>query len=485
VALGSLAPAAPAIGQVTPPPLEPVRIVGGPGHAGLYAWGVATLPDGRMVIGDYWNLRVAVYHPDGSFDQEIMTAATRGSGYGQHQAPYGVAVDPVTNDVYVGDVDGGANVDKYRYDAGTNSWSFQLQFGSRGTGKDRFLYPASVAVGSDRFVFVADHWDHNVTMLTPNGRELFSFGSEGTGKGQFRQPRGIAVCHGCANGNDLLFVTDTFNTRVQVFRHRVGKRRPASVAFVRAFGVAGDQPGQFSNGKDLRGVAVDAAAKRVFVVDAASGWVNTYNLRGAYQGIRFGGFGSDAGSLAGGGRHLAVGTDGRVWVGHMPAFRAVIYDVAVGGYVGEAPWPAEPPPPLGFNQPRDVAIGPDGAIVVADSHNWRMVAIAASGKTQLAEWGTRGGGPYAFNYQKGVGVDPRNGDVVVGRAGLGRRRHRTGPRALQASARRRRVARRAHLGRRWPQHSRAGPEPARRRAVHVRSGGHRPGAVPLRAAARL
>ena len=415
IAIGSLMPAGPALGQVTPPPLEPVRVVGGPGHAGMYAWGVATLPDGRMLLGDYWNLRVAVYHPDGTFDQDVMTSATRGSGYGQHQAPYGVAVDPVTNDVYIGDVDGGANVDKYLYDAGTDTWSFGLQFGTEGGGMNQFLYPASIAVGSDRLVFVADHWSDNVVVLRPNGRELFSFGGSATQAGSFTAPRGIAICHGCAaKANDLVLITDNFAGKVHVFRHRVGRKKPASIRFLRSFGTDGTAPGQFSPGHDLRGVAVDGLTKRVYVVDAASGWVNTYNLRGKYLGVRFGGFGSDVGSLAGGGRHLAVGTDGRVWVGHMPAFRAVIYDFDVGGYVGEAPWPAEPPPPLGFNQPRDVAIGPDGEIVVADTHNWRMLSIDAAGTSQRAEWGIRGGGPFAFNYQKGVGIDQQSGDVIVG-----------------------------------------------------------------------
>jgi tripartite motif-containing protein 71 len=406
---------APATAQTTPAPLAPVRIVGGPGHAGMYAWGVAALPDGRVLLGDYWNLRVAAYNPDGSFDQDVMTSATRGSGYGQHQAPYGVAVDPVTNDVYVGDVDGGANVDKYLYAPRTDSWSFGLQFGTEGGGVNQFLYPASIAVGSDRLVFVADHWSDNVVVLRPNGTELFSFGGSATTAGSFTAPRGIAICHGCApNANDLVLITDNFAGKVHVFRHRVGGKGPASIRFLRSFGTDGTAPGQFSPGHDLRGVAVDEAAKRVYVVDAASGWVNVYDLKGAYLGVRFGGFGNDAGSLAGGGRHLAVAADGRIWVGHMPAFRAVIYDFDAGGYVGEAPWPAEPPPPLGFNQPRDVAIGPEGEIVVADSHNWRMLSIAAGGTTQLAEWGTRGGGPFAFNYQKGVAIDQRNGDVIVG-----------------------------------------------------------------------
>jgi tripartite motif-containing protein 71 len=38
--------------------LTPVRQIGGPGHAALYAWGAATAPDGSVYIRDYWNYRI-------------------------------------------------------------------------------------------------------------------------------------------------------------------------------------------------------------------------------------------------------------------------------------------------------------------------------------------------------------------------------------------------------------------------------------------
>ena len=115
-----------------------------------------------------------------------------------------------------------------------------------------------------------------------------SFGGSATETGSFTAPRGIAICHGCAaGGNDLVLITDNFAGKVHVFRHRVGGRKPGSIRFVSSFGRDGTTHGEFSPGHDLRGVAIDPATKRVYVVDAASGWTNSYNLRGQYLGVRF------------------------------------------------------------------------------------------------------------------------------------------------------------------------------------------------------
>ena len=72
--------------------VTPVRIVGGSGHAGLYGWGAATLNDGSVLIGDYWNFRIQRWNDDGTnrrtYTNRVSTDATKGVG-----APYDVAVD--------------------------------------------------------------------------------------------------------------------------------------------------------------------------------------------------------------------------------------------------------------------------------------------------------------------------------------------------------------------------------------------------------
>src|SRR5258708_3145527 len=61
--------------------------IGGPGHAGLYGWGVTTLLDGSILIGDYWNLRVLHYASDGTpLGSWISTTAPKAA---QVFSPYG------------------------------------------------------------------------------------------------------------------------------------------------------------------------------------------------------------------------------------------------------------------------------------------------------------------------------------------------------------------------------------------------------------
>ena len=44
----------------------PVTTIGGSATAQVYAWGAATMPDGSILIGDYWNLRIVRYNVDGT-----------------------------------------------------------------------------------------------------------------------------------------------------------------------------------------------------------------------------------------------------------------------------------------------------------------------------------------------------------------------------------------------------------------------------------
>jgi sugar lactone lactonase YvrE len=370
----------------------PVRQVGGSGHAGLYGWGMATMGDGSVLIGDYWNFRIFHYATDGTNLGLVVDTNTKGAGATQHQSPYGIAVDPVTQDVYFGDVDQNKTVDKYAADG-----TYLLSWGGNGTGPGRFMYPSRVAVGPDRRVYVADQWDHNVVVHDPDGTELFAFGGNGAANGQFKQPRGLAF-----DAAGRLFVVDNYNQRVQVF--------DAEGTFLFKFGQKGTAPGQFAQNPDLRGLAIDRTNGWVYVVDASSGYVNKYDTSGNYL-LRFGGFGSGPGKFPGGGREVTVDGDGNVWVGDMPGFRAQKFSPA-GELLLAVPNPPEPPPPAGFNQPRGVALDAAGNIFVTDTHNWRVQKLAPNGSF-LLEWGHRGGGDYGFNYQRGLAVDQRDGTVVV------------------------------------------------------------------------
>jgi DNA-binding beta-propeller fold protein YncE len=380
--------------------LVPIRQVGGPGHADVYPWGLATTLDGKVLMTDYWNWRVVQFNTDGTFDRQVVGPSW--SGPSIHQAPYGIAVDPRNGDFYFGDVDSGATVDKY-----TAGGSFLYSVGgpTSGSGTGRYVYPAYVAVASTGNLVVADSRDNNLVMVSPTGAELFTFGT--TSPGRVQTPRGIAICHHCDSvSSDLLFVAEANGRRVDVFRLNDGGTTASSVSFVRQFGTSGTGPGRF--GGDMRGVAVDEVNKWVYVVDAGTGWVSKWTTTGTYL-LRFGGFGTNPGQFVGGGRGVTVDHDGNVWVADLPDFKAQKFTPSGQFLLATA---TNGPPPGGFNASAGVAVDTVGNIFVADQRNWRIQRFDASGQYVL-DWGARGGGGQGLNYARGVAVDPTSGAVVV------------------------------------------------------------------------
>ncbi|MGZ8566051.1 MAG: hypothetical protein ACXWXS_03260, partial [Actinomycetota bacterium] len=384
------------IGIAVPPPAEAAftlthsRNIGEPGSAFLYAWGAESLPDGDILISDYWNYSIKRFHANGDFVTELIED-TQGSARGSHLAPYDIAATPNGNVFYFGDVDAQRTVDKYRIDG-----TFLLDFG----GPARYTYPAYPAVTSDRRVVVVDSRSHRISVTKANGQELFRFGTTGRGEGQFRTPRGIDICRRCAPGNDdWLYIADSGNARGQIWRLRRGGTTAASATFVKNFG--GDR---FGGGGNLRGIAVDKERGFVYVVDAFTGFTNKFDLDGTFL-KRFGGKGTGGGRFPTGGRSVAVDGRGRVWVADLAQFRVHVFSRS-GRYRFQVPRTPQPPPLGGFNTPSDVAVDPQGYIWVIDTMNQRFQKFAPNG-TALEEWGIRGGPQaYGFNYPRGIAVGP-------------------------------------------------------------------------------
>lgn len=369
--------------------VTPVRLVGAgvDGHAGLYGWGAATMLDGSVLIGDYWNMRVQRYATDGTLLGTFID--NPGFGPGQHQAPYGLAVDPTTGDVYM------ADTDRYRVNKYDDAGTFLLSFGVQGTDAGKFKYPSRIAVSSTGMVYVADTWDNRISIHTPDGTEIGSFGGSGATLGQLRAPHGMAF-----DAADRLFVADARNNRIQVF--------DATGTALFAFSGKGYQPGNFVG--DMRGLAIDQANGFVYASDGIGNRINKFTTDGTYVS-RFGSSGFGPGQFSDGGREVTVDGDGSVWVGDMPNFRAQKF-AADGTFLFEVPGPPAPPLPGGFNAPRGVAVDNDGNIFVTDTYNWRIQKLAPNGDP-VTSWGTRGQDEYRFNYSRMLAIDPRNGDVVV------------------------------------------------------------------------
>ena len=125
-------------------------------------------------------------------------------------------------------------------------------FGSKGSGPGCFDRPGDIAFGSDGLVYVVDqgnrrvsvwskegifkrqftpkydphhitatndnhllitsHSSHTIMVYTLEGKLIHQFGAEGSDPGRFNYPYGI-----CVDDNELVYVVDCRNKRVQVF----------------------------------------------------------------------------------------------------------------------------------------------------------------------------------------------------------------------------------------------------------------------------
>ncbi|GFO54602.1 hypothetical protein GMSM_16090 [Geomonas sp. Red276] len=102
------------------------------------------------------------------------------------------------------------------------------QFGAMGDSSGEMNKPKGIAVDPEGNVYVADALLDAVQIFDDTGQFLFTFGGVGTEDGAFWMPSGI-----CIRG-EYIFVTDTFNQRIQIFRRVAPERESSAVSGVAA-----------------------------------------------------------------------------------------------------------------------------------------------------------------------------------------------------------------------------------------------------------
>lgn len=247
------------------------------------------------------------------------------------------------------------------------------QFGSLS-----LLSPRAVAVGADGRQVIADSGNHRIVVLDAAGNFLLEFGGrcdlsageaggcvdrDGAGPmelgdGQFNEPWGVAV-----DGQGQIFVSDTWNGRIQVFG--------PDGSFVRKWG-----------------------------------YLNTSQEMGDPMAM----FGP---------RGLAVDGNGNLWVADTGKKRITLFS-AMGEFMQQVGGGGTT---LGrFEEPTDVAVDPrDGSIFVADAWNLRIQKLDAT-LQPLAEWPVPSWGSQHLYHKPSLAVtgsgdvyatDPANYRVLV------------------------------------------------------------------------
>jgi DNA-binding beta-propeller fold protein YncE len=221
-------------------------------------YGVAVAPNGNVYVADSGNTRIQYFNATGSY---LGKWGSQGSGNGQFNSPRGVTVAPGGN-VYV------SEYYNHRIQYFTANGSYLGQWGSYGWGNGEFCWPRGVGAAPNGNVYVADHSNYRIQYFTPNGSFLGKWGSEGGGNGQFYWPLGVAVAP--SGGN--VYVADTYNHRVQYFT--------ASGSYLGKWGSRGSGNGQFDYPDD---VAV-ARNGNVFVIERWNDRVQYFTANGSYLG---------------------------------------------------------------------------------------------------------------------------------------------------------------------------------------------------------
>ena len=163
----------------------------------------------------------------------IVTVGQEGSGPLPFGNSVGVAISPITGQVYISDKDND------RVQVFYPDLTFSYSFGSKGSANGEFDYPHGIAIDSQGLVYVADCWNHRIQKFSPNGKFVSKFGTEGSGPGQLDSPYCITI----DTAASLVYVSELGNNCISVFT--------SDGVFVSRFGSKGSNISQFYHPKGL------------------------------------------------------------------------------------------------------------------------------------------------------------------------------------------------------------------------------------------
>jgi sugar lactone lactonase YvrE len=228
-----------------------------------YPYGEAVDNAGNLYVADTENHLIRKITAAG---QVTILAGNGTAGYAEGPAlaaqfnePRGVAVD-AAGTVYVADT---RNHSIRKITAGGEVTTLA----GRATGA-RFNQPRGLAVDAEGNVYVADSYNHRICKITAGGQVTILAGTskagfaEGKGtEAQFNEPRGVAV-----DAAGTVYVADTHN---HCIRRITGGGEVTTLAGSNAAGYT-DGPATAARFNEPYGVAVNAAARTLVVVDASN-----------------------------------------------------------------------------------------------------------------------------------------------------------------------------------------------------------------------
>lgn len=377
--LAATAPMAQAATLPTP------TVLGGPGHATVYASGMEVGPDGTLVVADTGNDSIAKFSASGTLIWRVSGGTTDGD---EAENARDIAIDS-SGDVYVGDA--------------ALSRVIKLS-GSTGTTLGTWTGPSTDKIGSpigltykDGKIYVADALKRKIRIFDTSGVQQSAIAESGSCSL-------AAVRDADADSAGNIYVANYTNNNILKFS--------SSGTCLGTWGTQGSAPGQFKNPYGVRVANDPVWGESVYVADSNNNRIQIFSTSGSYR-TSFGTTGtySQTGSFTTL-RRVAVASNGDVWGADLWGWRLVRFARTSTGF-SYAQTIGGTPPPLtstaAFNEPRAVAVGPTGNLNVMDTVNQRIVQMTPDGAI-VDSCGERDSRPVSLNWPRGLAVDPATGD---------------------------------------------------------------------------
>jgi tripartite motif-containing protein 71 len=372
----------------------------------------------RLYIADDQRHRILVTDTGGKI---IRSFGGSGTGPGQLNFPYGVAVDPAGR-IFVAD---NLNHRILRFSTASTGYAYKARWGSYGRGPGQLAFVRGIATDRSGNVYVANTGDDRVDVFDLNGRLLRSFGTSGRAEGQFNTPSGVA-----ADSDGIRAVTDAVNGRVELLGpdgtiiSSMGSPNPGPTILPRPVAVAFDVPGNIyvldqrrativvfsrATGLPVRTIGTQGSGPGQMLDPSAIALDGAGNIYVADSGndriVRFTGAGNPLGAITqigSGLRGVAVTPDGsriyttvgnfvRIW---SPDGSEIDSFGGSGRNLGK------------LNTPSQLTLDQAGDVWVVDRGNNRVQQFGPDGQ-RLAMVGERGTGTGQFTRPTGVSVDCR------------------------------------------------------------------------------
>ncbi len=277
------------------------------------------------------------------------------------RGPFGVAVNS-RDVVYVAEINN-ARLARFTSDG---QWLGTLRSID---GYGELKGPFDVAVGPGDGLYVTDTRNHRVLALDAAEKLRFVLGSgkKSARPGDFIEPHCVAV-----NRRGEIFVSDTFNARIQKFS--------PTGEFLKAWGRPGSGPGEFLHNGYLGGIACDDLGF-VYVRETDGGRIQKYSEDGEHV-LTFARRGIGPGELDEG--YGCAFLNGTIYCAD--TFENRIQRFTTAGELIDIWAPGHGNEGEKFNHPVDTAVTSGGDIIVTDWKNNRVLKLDSSGKF-LAIWG--------------------------------------------------------------------------------------------------